>query len=199
MLEILLPAGVLTTIFLGNNAGQVTYNVHSTNWVLFAQSMSKIQPIVRKTISKVAQIQRTRAGLSYEQRQFWEAVERCGKLAANRSLPDESVIDHLRGYNIDDLRNFLITRGALVAETCEKPELSELAYAIVVLEGADVSGSAGKIVQTIKALVFGKETWVLKKKYLKLPAGIRQYFEKTEYFSKPFNDLAILRAIESTD
>lgn len=74
MLEILLPAGVLTTIFLGNNATQVTYNVHSTDWVLFAQSMSKISPIVRKTISKVAQMQRLRAGLSYEQRQFWEAV-----------------------------------------------------------------------------------------------------------------------------
>jgi len=52
MLEILLPAGVLTTIFLGNNSAQVTFNVHSTDWVLFAQSMSKIQPVVRKTISK---------------------------------------------------------------------------------------------------------------------------------------------------
>ena len=53
MLEILLPAGVLTTIFLGNNSTQVTFNVHSTDWVLFAQSMSKIQPIVRKNISKI--------------------------------------------------------------------------------------------------------------------------------------------------
>lgn len=79
MLEILLPAGVLTTIFLGNNSAQVTFNVHSTDWVLFAQSMSKIQPVVRKTISKIAQMQRLRAGLSYEQRQFWEAVDNgCG-------------------------------------------------------------------------------------------------------------------------
>nr|WP_297401306.1 hypothetical protein [uncultured Marinobacter sp.] len=79
MLEILLPAGVLTTIFLGNNSAQVTFNVHSTDWVLFARSMSKIQPVVRKTISNIAQMQRLRAGLSYEQRQFWEAVDNgCG-------------------------------------------------------------------------------------------------------------------------
>lgn len=79
MLEILLPAGVLTTIFLGNNSAQVTFNVHSTDWVLFAQSMSKVQPIVRKTISKIAQMQRLRTGLSYEQRQFWKAVDNgCG-------------------------------------------------------------------------------------------------------------------------
>lgn len=79
MLEILLPAGVLTTIFLGNNSAQVTYNVHSTDWVLFAQAMSKVQPVVRKTISKIAKMQRLRSGLSYQQRQFWKAVDNgCG-------------------------------------------------------------------------------------------------------------------------
>ena len=31
MLELFLPASVLTTIFLGNKSGQVAYNVHSTD------------------------------------------------------------------------------------------------------------------------------------------------------------------------
>ncbi|NWO07610.1 MAG: hypothetical protein HLX50_18520 [Alteromonadaceae bacterium] len=79
MLEILLPTSVLTTIFLGNNAAQATYNIHSTDWVLFTQAMSKISPMVRKAVSKIAKMQRLRAGLSFEQRQFWKAVDAgCG-------------------------------------------------------------------------------------------------------------------------
>lgn len=77
-------------------------------------------------------------------------------MATSRPLPDESVIKNLRGYSIEDVRVFLITRSSLVSEVCEKPELTELAYAIGVLEGADVSGQPKEIVQNIKLLVFGK-------------------------------------------
>jgi hypothetical protein len=129
--------------------------------------------------------------------QYGEAVERCEKIATSRSLPDESVIKNLRGYSIVDVRVFLITRSSLVSEVCEKPELTELAYAIGVLEGADVSGKPKEIVQNIKSLVFGKAAWALKKRYLELPMNVGKILEKTDYFNKPFDDLAILRTIEN--
>ena len=129
--------------------------------------------------------------------QYGEAVERCEQIAASRPLPDESVIKHLRGYSIEDVRAFLITRSALVSEVCEKPELTELAYAIAVLEGAEISGTPKEIVQNIKLLVFGESTWGLKKKYFELPASVQNILEKTDYFDKPFDDTAILNAIES--
>lgn len=130
--------------------------------------------------------------------QYGDAVERCEQVAASRPLPDESVIKHLRRYSIEDIRDFLISRSSLVAEVCEKPELTELAYAIAVLEGADISGPPKEIVQNIKLLVFGESTWGLKKKYLELPTSVQNILEKTDYFDKPFDDIAILDAIENT-
>lgn len=129
--------------------------------------------------------------------QYGEAVERCEKIAASRPFPEESVIKNLRGYSIEDVRVFLITRSSLVSEVCEKPELTELAYAIGVLEGADVSGIPKEIVQNIKLLIFGEGTWGLKKKYLELPMGVKSILEQKDYFDKPFDDLAILNAIEN--
>ena len=129
--------------------------------------------------------------------QYGEAVERCEQVAASRPLPDELVIEHLRGYSIEDVRAFLITRSSLVSGACEKPELTELAYAIAVFEGADISGTPKEIVQNIKLLVFGESTWALKKKYLELPTSVQNILEQTDYFDKPFDDIAILNAIEN--
>jgi len=129
--------------------------------------------------------------------EYGKAVERCEAIAASRPLPDESVIEFMSSYDIDDIRAFLIARGSHVSEVCEKPELTELAYAIGVLEGADISGPPIEIVQNIKLLVFGGATWGLKKKYLELPEGVKNILEQTDYFDKPFDDIAILNAVEN--
>lgn len=128
---------------------------------------------------------------------YGEAVERCEKMTANRALPPESVMDKLRGYEIEDVRAFLITRNTYLEEECQKPALTELAYAIGVLEGANVSGKPKMILENIKPLVFGKETWGLKERYMQLPDNMRQTLEKEAYFDQPYNDFEILQALES--
>ena len=35
LLQIVMPAGAMATIFLGNNAAQALYNIHSIDWILF--------------------------------------------------------------------------------------------------------------------------------------------------------------------
>ena len=79
LLEVVMPAGVMATIFLGNNAAQATYNIHSTDWVLFARAMSTLPDMIRARVSQVAKIRILTGSLSYEQRQFWDAVDKgCG-------------------------------------------------------------------------------------------------------------------------
>ncbi|KAA8985524.1 hypothetical protein CK501_08000 [Halovibrio salipaludis] len=75
MLEVVLPAGVMASIFLGNNSAEAAFNIKSTDWVRFAKSMQAIGPMVRKTIIKVARMQLLRHELSPKQRQFWKNIE----------------------------------------------------------------------------------------------------------------------------
>ncbi|MAL98250.1 MAG: hypothetical protein CL583_07335 [Alteromonadaceae bacterium] len=76
MLEKVVPVGVMAKIFLGNNSAQASYNIASTDWVLFTQSMNSIRPMVRRRVSDIAKLQRLRHNLSPKQRQFWEAVDK---------------------------------------------------------------------------------------------------------------------------
>ncbi len=79
LLEVVMPAGVMATIFIGNNAAQATYNIHSTDWVLFARAMKTLPDMVRVRVSQVAKLRVLSGDLSDEQRQFWGAVEKgCG-------------------------------------------------------------------------------------------------------------------------
>lgn len=79
LLEVFMPSGVLTVIFLGNNAAQATYNIHSTDWVQFAKGMSALPKIIGGRISQIAQLRIATGALNNEQRQFWDAVDSgCG-------------------------------------------------------------------------------------------------------------------------
>lgn len=74
MLEIIMPAGVMATIFLGNNSAETTFNIATTDWARFAKSMQAIGPMVRRTINQTAQLQLLRHELSTKQRQFWRNI-----------------------------------------------------------------------------------------------------------------------------
>lgn len=79
LLEIVMPSGVLTTIFLGNNAAQASYSIHSTDWLLFTRAMNALPNLIRHRVSQVAKLRILSGGLSNEQRQFWDAVDKgCG-------------------------------------------------------------------------------------------------------------------------
>jgi hypothetical protein len=79
MLEIIMPAGALATIFLGNNAGQAAFNISGFDFVQFAKAMTKIDGIVRGRIEYHARIQYLTPGKSNEQKQFWKSIAQgCG-------------------------------------------------------------------------------------------------------------------------
>ena len=64
MLQVVMPAGVLAEIFLGNNAAQAAYNIHSTEWGQFARAMKTLPRLIRARIEQIAQMRIVRGGLS---------------------------------------------------------------------------------------------------------------------------------------
>lgn len=75
LLEVALPAGVLATIFLGNKPAQVVYEIHTEDWLQFAQAMAAVSSIERNVFIQNARLQQLRQGSTHNQRQFWKAVE----------------------------------------------------------------------------------------------------------------------------
>lgn len=75
LLEIIMPAGVFATIFLGNNSAQATYNIHSTDWVAFTKAMSTVPDTMQYRIEQIAKFRILDGGMGNEQRQFWDAVK----------------------------------------------------------------------------------------------------------------------------
>lgn len=75
LLETALPAGVMATIFLGNNSAQVAHSINSTDWSTLALAMTSVSAIERNTFVQTARLQQLRSGSTHEQRLFWRAVE----------------------------------------------------------------------------------------------------------------------------
>lgn len=73
-LQYILPAGVLTTIFLGSNSAQSVYNIANTDFVLFTQAMHSVSSITKRAVHDTAALQVLTPGKSHLQRQFWTAV-----------------------------------------------------------------------------------------------------------------------------
>lgn len=75
LLEVALQAGVMATIFLGNNSNQVAHNIHNTDWSALAHAMASASAIERNAFIQTARLQQLRTGSTHAQRQFWKAVE----------------------------------------------------------------------------------------------------------------------------
>ena len=73
MLQIVMPAGALSSIFLGNNVLKSTYNIFSFEFAEFARAMTKINALTRKTMEREAQYQYITSTDS-EQKAFWKAI-----------------------------------------------------------------------------------------------------------------------------
>lgn len=133
--------------------------------------------------------------ITQEIAEYGMAVERCNNIASQRPLPKENVMDSLRQYDIKKVRGFLVTQSTYQVNQCLRPELTELAYAIGMLEATPLSDNMEKIIKNIKILVFSEASWALKKAHMQLPKEIKKTLGELPYFQKPFDDGAILRAL----
>jgi hypothetical protein len=120
-------------------------------------------------------------------------------MAAENGMPDSDVVDLLRQYEYEDVRAFLITRSAAMANECQKPHLTDLAYTIGMLEASTAYAEVDDLISSVKSLMYGKETWALKERYLQLPDDMRENLEAIPYFQEPFRDIPIIEKLESAN
>ena len=73
-IAVLLPTGVMHSIFTKNNAVGASYNIATHEWRAFASAMSQIPSIKRGRIRDVAGMRSLDPGISAKQRLFWRAV-----------------------------------------------------------------------------------------------------------------------------
>jgi hypothetical protein len=73
LLAVVVSAGHVINIFLGNDALKATYSLQSTDFVAFARAMKAIPDVARAAIYKTA----TEAwyySSNHKERQFWQAI-----------------------------------------------------------------------------------------------------------------------------
>ena len=80
-----------------------------------------------------------------------------------------------------------------------KPHLTDLAYTIGILEASTVFSEVEGLIASVKPLMYEKETWALKERYLQLPKTIREELESMSYFQKPFRNIPIIEELESAN
>lgn len=123
---------------------------------------------------------------------YGSAIERCEATASSRELPPSEVMEKLTRLDPDTARHFLVTSSAMAQRACEKPELTELAYAIGRLEEVELSDEASKVLENTRPLIFGPGSWELERKYIELPESVKSDLMATGYFDEPFDDISIL-------
>lgn len=127
---------------------------------------------------------------------YGSAIERCEAKASSRALPPSDVIDKLNSLKPVTALRFLITTSAMAQRACEKPELTELAYAVGRLEGVELSHNAGKVLENTRHLIFGPGSWELEREYIELPERVKSDLIATGYFDEPFDDIRILGELD---
>ena len=74
MISIVMPAGAIHSIFTRNNVVGAAYNISTFEWRGFTNAMSQIPSVKLGFIQRAAGLRMTEPDITYQQKQFWEAV-----------------------------------------------------------------------------------------------------------------------------
>ena len=127
---------------------------------------------------------------------YSQAFDRCKKAAESRSHPSDAIIEKLKDLPRRDVERFLMSKSILVLHECEKPEITELAYAIVITEGEDLQRQTIEAISAIKILAFSGAYRKFKGIYQSVPEDMRRSLEGLEYFDRPFDDRLLLDVLQ---
>ncbi|KAA8985525.1 hypothetical protein [Halospina sp. K52047b] len=128
---------------------------------------------------------------------YEQAIERCEKQVRARSLPGDELLEQLRQYELKQVRVFLIARAQLLESQCERPELTELSYAIGMLKRLDLSGKTAGRLKAVEDLLYTPSPWRFRERYESLPESMREALEGEAYFQEPFDGVAVLEAMRA--
>lgn len=127
---------------------------------------------------------------------YLAAFERCEQEAFQRELPEPKVLKALLKLDTKTQEQFLFARSFHVRNQCERPQLTELAYTLLLAEHADLMTATRELIEDIKILAFSNNTLRFKRLYDGLPADVVSNMEEYDYFQKPFNERTILEQLK---
>ncbi|MFC7296765.1 hypothetical protein [Marinobacter aromaticivorans] len=127
--------------------------------------------------------------------EYTQAFDRCNQIVEGRELPNKKIITKLTDFTQRDIERLLISKAALLRKECERPELTELAYAILITETEELQQQTREAISAIKVLAFPGDVRKLQVIYQSVPIEIRQTLEEIDYFDRPFDDRKLLDAI----
>lgn len=111
--------------------------------------------------------------------EYTQAFDRCDKAAKGRELPSNRIIAKLANFTQSDIERLLMSKAVLVRQECEKPELTELAYAILIIESEELQQQTLDAISAIKVLAFSGDVRKFQAIYQSVPAEFRQKLEKS--------------------
>ena len=127
--------------------------------------------------------------------EYTQAFNRCNQIAENRELPSKDIIAKLTDFTQRDIERLLMSKAALLRQECEKTELTELAYAILITENEELQQQTREAISAIKLIAFSGDIQKFQAIYQSVPAEIRQTLEDIGYFDRPFDDRKLLDTI----
>ncbi|TVP53849.1 MAG: hypothetical protein EA349_12985 [Halomonadaceae bacterium] len=126
---------------------------------------------------------------------YGSAKEACQRQQAVRALPGRDVLSELAEIDIHSVRIFLVGKSIQAEDRCAESELLGLAIAILSLEDTEVGEKTEIALQSIKQLAFSEQRWLIQNQYRQLPENVKKRLESMAYFEKPFDALAVEKAL----
>ena len=127
--------------------------------------------------------------------EYTQAFNRCHQIAESRELPSKDIIAKLTDFTQRDIERLLMSKAVLLRQACEKPELTELAYAILITENEELQQQTREAISAIKVLAFSGDIQKFQAIYQSVPAEMRQTLEDVGYFDRLFDDRKLLDTI----
>lgn len=116
----------------------------------------------------------------------------CMTQGSEATLPDDPVIDALRGYPERDVDVFLIAHATEMEDKCATPQLGNLAIALQLASAsADAGEAVDALIKETNEIVFSNARWELKRQYLGLPEAMKNHLITYPAFQAPFNTILI--------
>lgn len=124
--------------------------------------------------------------------EYTKAFDRCQKIIENRPYPDEAIIQKLKAFPQIEVERFLVSKSVFARHNCEKPEITDLAYAILMVENEQLLQKTKDIISASKILYFSVDYREFHIMYELVSGKMRQSLGNVDYFNQPFDDRLLL-------
>ena len=126
---------------------------------------------------------------------YERALVSCKKSENERGLPDKGILENLKRYKDQELREFLVTSSSIALLKCTMPELGELSFFIgAVLNSEETSDESKEEARYISGLI-NEISWSNYKINNELSNNIKSDIGESDYFKSPFNPFLILEEL----